>query len=258
MNIINRSVIIFTSLILFNQANANGSAAISIGAKAVPVHSSLRPENLGEHSYEQIRNILEIESRVQTVSEAIDLKTQGLNYVNNISEFEYLTSCPFSNPSSAYLEAVGNFISQYVERYVNSTYDLRVLSILEGRSTLVEQAMNIKRVGLRVATDIQAFLTLIPPAVANPSDAYNDAISAFVGDNVRYSLNYYSPIYMIVEAERYTKYVDHALNVKRAGLVAVHYQRDLMELARLAFPNPSDAYRQAVDNFLRENIGRYP
>lgn len=207
---------------------------------------------------EEINYFLRLEAGVKTVNEAISLKTQALQYARDIYDFEYLTSCPFPNPSDAYKTAVGNFIANYVGNYVYSAYDFRALNVLEARVPTVNQAMAVKSAGLRVPMQISDFLQLVPPSIGNPSDAYKTAISNFTARNISYALNNYSQIYLIVEVERYTTIVNDAMMVKNAGLVAVHNRQELFQLATYSVQNPSPAYQQAVNNFIRDNINRYP
>lgn len=209
-------------------------------------------------SREQIRYILEMERDVRTVDEAIRLKTQGLRYVESLMDFDYLCTLVIPNPSMAYREAVGAFIETHVGRYAYSYQDLQTLRMLEGKTYLVTQSMAVKREALRVAEGIHDFAYLVPPAVANPSDAYKQAIGQFVADHIYRMVDARSPIHMIVQVEGYTYLVSQSMAVKNAGLVAVYTQRQLHELAQYAFANPSEAYRQAVYRFVMENIDRYP
>lgn len=207
---------------------------------------------------EEISWILRSEAGVKTVNEAIALKTRGLQFVRDIYDFEYLTSCPFTGPSEAYIKAVGDFIAQHVANYVYSVYDLNVLRVLEARAPHVTQAMTIKSAGLRIRMQIGDYLQLIPPSISNPSEAYKKAISEFTAKNISYVLDYYSPIYLIIEAEKFTITVADAMMVKRAGLVAVQNRHQLFELATYSVPNPSASYQQAVNAFVSENLNRFP
>lgn len=215
-------------------------------------------KNMPSFGREEINYYLRAEAGVRTVNEAINLKTQGLRYVRDIFDFEYLTSCPFANPSDAYKVAVGDFIANYVGNYVYSTYDLNMLRVLESRVPNVNQAIAVKSAGLKIHMQISDYLQLIPPSVGNPSDAYKTAISNFTAKNISYVLDNYSPIYLIIEAEKFTTIVSDAMMVKNAGLVAVHSRQDLFELAAYSVPNPSPAYQRAVNDFIRNNLNRYP
>lgn len=207
---------------------------------------------------EEISYYLRAEAGVRTVNEAINLKTQGLQYVRDIYDFEYLTSCPFANPSDAYKSAVGDFIANNVGYYVYSAYDFNMLRVLESRVPTVNQAMAVKNTGLRVRMQISDYLQLIPPSVGNPSDAYKKAISTFTATNIAAVLDYFSPIYLIIEAEKFTTTVNDAMMVKNAGLVSVHNRQELFQLAAYSVPNPSPAYQQAVNAFIRDNLNRFP
>lgn len=207
---------------------------------------------------EQISYILGMEARVNTVGEALELKTRGLEYVENIYDFEYLTSCPFASPSDQYKTSVGDFIAKYTANYVYSVYDIQTLNILEARVPTVGQAMAVKAAGLVTNLEIQDFVRLVAPVVGNPSDAYKTAISTFTAKNIIYAVNRRSDIYYILEAEKFTLTVGDAMAVKNAGLQAVRTQRDLFLLATFSVGNPSEAYKQAVNNFLRDNLSRFP
>jgi hypothetical protein len=229
-------------------------AAPKIGA----VKEMTVDKDMPSYGREEISYYLRAEAGVRTVNEAINLKTQGLQYVRDIYDFEYLTSCPFPNPSDAYKTAVGDFIVRFVGNYVYSAYDFNMLRVLESRVPTVNQAMAVKSVGLRVRMQISDYLQLIPPSVGNPSAAYVKAISSFTAQNISAVLDYYSQIYLIVEAEKFTTTVGDAMMVKNAGLVSVHNREELFQLAAYSVPNPSPAYQQAVNNFIRDNLNRYP
>lgn len=211
-----------------------------------------------QYSRQQIATVLEAESRMTTVSESIAVKQSGLSYVQDISDFEYLASYTVSRPSDSYRKAVGDFIASYVGNYVQSPADLPYLQILEARTPTVTQALAVKSAGMRAVRSIQDFLVLISFSVSNPSDGYRKAVSSFVATNVQYSLNEYSPIYLIIKVEMYTQTINDSMAVKNAGLVAVHSKRDLLDLAQFSVSNPSQGYRDAVNRFIRDNISRYP
>jgi hypothetical protein len=118
--------------------------------------------------------------------------------------------------------------------------------------------MAIKQAALKANLQIQDFIRILPPGTSSPSDSYLSAISTFTAHNIGSVLSSYSPIYLINEAETYTRTVGEAMSVKNAGLIAVHNQNELFELSKFSVPNPSDSYRQAVNDFLRINLVRFP
>ena len=63
---------------------------------------------------------------------------------------------------------------------------------------------------------------------------------------------------MLIEIEKYTYYVNDAMAVKNAGLVAVHSKEDLIALSAFAQESPSVSYQQEVRAFIRNNISRFP
>ncbi|MEA9355324.1 hypothetical protein SHI21_03890 [Bacteriovorax sp. PP10] len=246
--------------ILSTMSIAQSAELIYKGAapKIAAVKEMTVDKDMPSYGREEISYYLRAEAGVRTVSEAINLKTQGLQYVRDVYDFEYLTSCPFPNPSEAYKAAVGDFIVRFVGNYVYSAYDFNMLRVLESRVPTVNQAMAVKSTGLKVRMQISDYLQLIPPSVGNPSDAYVKAISNFTAQNISAVLDYYSQIYLIVEAEKFTTTVGDAMMVKNAGLVSVHNRQELFQLAAYSVPNPSAAYQQAVNNFIRDNLNRYP
>ena len=242
-------------------ATAHSSDLAFKGQKAILKKSVLTRESESfdsRNGREQIAALLDVESRLQTVGEAIDLKTRGLVYVQDAFDFDYLTTYPFQSPSDSYKAAVEDFIAQYVARYVTSFMDIPALASIESRTLHVNQAMAVKNAGLRPFINIQDYLRLIQPVFKNPSDAYLTAISTFTATNITRVVDSFSPIYLFVEVEKSTRLVNEAMAVKNAGLVAVRTQNDLLELARYSVANPSQAYIQAVNDFLRLNISRYP
>ncbi len=206
----------------------------------------------------QIRNLLALESRLKTVGEAIEVKTKGLAYVYDSIDFDYLTSYAFANPSSAYVRAVGDFIAAHAEKFVRSSYDIYALRNLESRSIIVSNSMAVKKAGMLAPLNISDFVYLIQPAVSNPSSAYLDEISKFTAQYIQQVVDHNSSISEIIEAESMTLRVNEAMAVKNAGLVAVRNQSELFALAQSAFPNPSEAYLQAVNEFLKRNLLNFP
>lgn len=253
------SVLILAVLLTISES-AWASELIYIGSSPVQIKNSEKSlgKDIGQFGREEIAWILRQEAGVKTVSEAINVKTQGLQYVRDIFDFEYLTSTPFPNPSEAYKSAVGDFIAKFVGGYIFSTYDLNMLRVLESRTVTVTQAINVKAAALRLRMQIGDYLQLIPPSVGNPSEAYKAAISKFTAQNISAVLDYYSPIYLILEVEKFTTTVTDAMMVKNVGLVAVHNRQELFQLAAYSVANPSVAYQQAVNAFIRDNLNRYP
>lgn len=216
------------------------------------------PVSNDHESRYQISQVLAAEARMSTVADAMAVKRTGLVYVRDMSDFDYLASFTVANPSDAYRTAVSGFIAQNVGSFIQGPYDLSYLNSLERKTTIVPDAMAVKRAGLRAIYTVIDFLYLIPFSVPNPSEAYRTAVSDFVAASIPRVLSEYSPIRAIVEAETYTRTVDRAMAVKQAGLIAVHSKGDLLELARFSVPNPSPAYQEAVNRFIRDHIANYP
>lgn len=232
-----------------------GKAPISVRELDVEPTPVITPVESGK---EDIKIYLELESRVKTVNEAMDLKNQALAYVKNLDDFVYLATFTVPNPSEAYITAVNEFVVRYAGNYFYSAGDLHLLKILESRVKTVQHAMAIRDIAFKVNLTVRDFLFILPPTLENPSDAYKVAIANFAAVNASRVIDEYTYIPLIIEIERFTKTVDQAMKVKNAGLVAVKTKRDLMELAKFSVETPSDAYKQAVNDFLRINISKFP
>ena len=206
----------------------------------------------------QISRVLEAESRVSTVGEAMEIKRSGLGYVEDLSDFEYLSTFAVGRPSEAYQRAVGDFIAAHVAAFTHYRSDLYYIRLLEQRTPTVSTAMAVKEAAMRVCTSIEDFVYMLPYSVGSPSDAYKRAVSEFTARSIARVLAPYSRIDLIIQAEVYTVIVSDAMAVKNAGLVAVHSRRDLYELARYSVDRPSDAYIRAVDEWVRFNAPNYP
>lgn len=207
---------------------------------------------------EDIKIYLELESRVRTVPEAIDLKNQALPFVKNLDDFVYLATYTVPRPSDAYVNAVSEFIVRHAGTFFYSASDLFFLRVLEAKIKTVPQAMAIRNIAFKAQLTVRDLLYILPPTVENPSAAYTDAIANFASANAARVIDQYTYIPLIVDIERFTKTVPQAMSVKNAGLVAVRTKRDLMELAQFSVATPSEAYKQAVNDFLRINISKYP
>ena len=230
-----------------------------IGENPIAIeHSELSSSASNLNSKRRIREVLELESRAYTVGEAMRIKESGLVYVQDLSDFSYLAQTAISNPSEAYTNAVAEFIAQNVAGCVRDQWDLRYIPELEARTRLVGQAIRVKEAAMIAVRDIRDFLDILPFSVSNPSDAYKNSVGEFTATNASQVIDSYTSIYLIVDVERFTKTVGQAMRVKNAGLAAVRDRRDLYNLAEHAFANPSQAYIDAVERFIRENYYRYP
>jgi hypothetical protein len=211
-----------------------------------------------ESGKEDIAIYLQLEAGVKTVPEAMDLKNQALVYVKNLEDFNYLVTLPIPSPSDAYVSAVNEFIVRNAGQFFYSTSDLYWLKVLEGRVRLVPQAMALRNISFKTSLTIYDFLYIIPTTIKNPSDAYTTEIANFAANNVARVITADTPIASIIEVEKFVKTVNQAMTVKNAGLIAVRTKTDLLALGQFSNPNPSPAYQQAVNNFLRANISKYP
>lgn len=205
-----------------------------------------------------IDEYLQIEARQRTVGEAIAIKETALPYVRDISDFERLSQYAVFNPSPAYIGAVGQFILRHVDRFLRGPADIDSLNRLELKLQTVGDSKALKEKGLGVIYNVSDLIKLGRPVFYNPSPAYLDMISEFYAANASQAVSDYTSISEMLYLESKTKYVAHAIAVKRAGLRLVRNRRDLLELSRIVFVNPSQAYVSAVDNFRRENEWRFP
>ncbi len=249
---------IFIALITLTFTVSSYSSELSAdGLNQVP-QRLLSVGNEKSNARDQIAVILEAERRVSGIQDSMAIKRTGLAYVQDLYDFEFLTTFTVTNPSAAYQTAVGEFIAEFVAQFTNHHSDIETLRILEMRTTTVPQAIKVKSAGLLRVRNIFEYLLILPLSVTSPSANYINGVSSFVAQTVPQFLNTYSPIDLILSAENYTATVTDAMAVKSAGLVAVHSKEDLLKLATFTVSNPSDLYRRAVDAFIRDNIGRYP
>lgn len=207
---------------------------------------------------QQIARILRIASKMQYVNDVMAVKESGLIYVTNLADLDYLSTFTVSNPSDGYRMATGDFIARHVGTYIRTRADIPALMKLTGRVETVPQAMACKWAGLKVATTAATFLQILPFAVASPSEAYQTMVGAFVAQNISRVLGPKSSIKVILKIESYSVLVSEAMAVKNAGLVAVKTKEDLLSLADFAFESPSSAYQEAIREFIRNNISRFP
>lgn len=242
-------------------------SAFAIESAEQRIYTGSRPESAfvadaasfkSARSQRIIREILREEERARTVGEAMAVKRSGLRYVEDMADFELLSTFTVSSPSEAYQRAVAEFILDYVGAYVISPRDIPYIQSLETRILTVGGAIQLKVIGMQVVRREVDFLRLIQFSVRNPSDAYRRATSEFVADYVREALDRTSRIRLILEIEKFTMTVADAMRVKNAGLIAVYRRAELFELAEYTVSSPSDAYRRAVNEFISDNIGRYP
>ncbi len=206
----------------------------------------------------QIAQVLSIASKMDLVSDVMSVKEAGLVYVTNLADLDYLTTFTVENPSEAYIAATAEFIAKYVGAYIFDRYDIPSLIKLNGRVKTINQAMACKNAGLKVAGSAASFLRILPYGFQNPTDEYKSQISAFIVANIQNQLGPRSSIETIIQIEKYSVLTIDAMAIKNAGLIAVKSKTDLLALAQFAFKNPSPSYKQAISEFIKTNLSRYP
>ena len=207
---------------------------------------------------QEIYRNLELESRARYVNEAIAIKESGLRYVQNITDFEILTRYAFQNPNESYKNAVGAFIARYVGNFIYNSYSIPEAIYLEVRAQTIQNAQMIKQAAANFARDERDFLEIATTPIQNPSLGYIQMQSNFIGQNIFRFVSYNSSIDTVLRIESKTHYTSDAISVKQAGLNACRYYGDFHRLSQYAFANPSQGYRQAVNDFVIRNRHRCP
>jgi hypothetical protein len=205
---------------------------------------------------EAIRQVLALESRATSVSDAIAIKRSGLQHAGNLHEYLLLCSSAFSSPTDAYRAAASEFAAANLEGHIGPGDSIEDLLALESRATAIDHAVAIKRTGMSLALDLEAFARLSRSAFANPSDGYLAEVSAFIAANVGRALSPGSDLRTLVSVESRCTRIDDAIAVKRAGLAVVRSVEDFAALSRPAFSNPTAGYSQGISAFIAANVGR--
>ena len=130
---------------------------------------------------------LMMEQRASTVSEAIAIKTAVLSKVHSLSEFRLLINSPFKLHSgygaygsySVFEQAVSAFAAEHVHEFVNDTSDLDTVLAIEGYATSVDDAIAVKRAGMKAVHSISDLEHLTRSAFVDPSAAYVLAVREF-------------------------------------------------------------------------------
>jgi len=212
---------------------------------------SLHREQTGSTS--QIRTILDLEARATTVPDAIRIKSQGLTFVRDIHDFEYLTSAPFKSPTHAYKEALGTFIINHLGSYLRSNDDLS-LPRFETRVGTVPQTVRVKEIALSVANDLQDFEQITRDPFSTSTDEYKVGRSSFIRRNISSYVRRGDSIETVLTIEGRCRTVEDAFVVKTAGLQAVTSIESYQRLVSSAFSNPYQAYTDRRKMFLARNI----
>lgn len=203
-----------------------------------------------------IDDILRLERTAQTVDQAIAYKTKGLPLVQGLQDFVHLTQAVVDSPSDAYRSAISGFIVQHVDAFVDTGEDLPALAVLEGRARTVDDAEAIKTAGLRAADGLAEFRELVRFQVADPSKAYRQMVSRFIAQHVVSQVRPGDTVTQILELEGLCAVVDQAMEVKKAGLRLVRDTAAYRRLMRLAYSNPSKAYKDARSRFMVRHVAR--
>lgn len=205
-------------------------------------------------STDQIRTILDLESRATTVTDAIRIKSQGLAYVRDIHDFEYLTTAPFSSPTQAYKEALGDFIASNLGTWMRSPEDLQQLARLETRVGTVTQTTRVKSVALGAAHDLQDFELITRDPFSSSTEEYKVASSTFIRNNIGSFVRRGDAMETILVIEARCRTIDDTMRVKEAGLQAVTSIQTYQHLVASAFSNPNQGYTDRRKEFLARNI----
>lgn len=257
---IRMSLSVSSLLLLASIVRADDPATIGEPVAIYTVESEVRAQNFdtlhreSSGATDQIRTILDLEGRATTVPDAIRIKSQGIQFVRNISDFEYLTSSPFSSPTQAYKEALGNFVINHLGTWMRSSEDLQHLARIEARVGTVTQTTRIKTIALSAAHDLQDF-ELISRDPFNPSnEEYKVATSTFIKNYVGSYIRRGDSIETVLTVEGRCRTVDDTMKVKEAGLNAVTSIETYQKLVSSAFSNPYQAYTDRRKSFLARNI----
>lgn len=131
---------------------------------------------------------------------------------------------------------------------------IRDILRLEASSTTVDNAIAMKRKGLRLVENLEDFAELSRYAFSNPSSSYKQAVSSFMAQNVSQFVQSRRDLSTLRRLEGRATQVDDAEMIKRAGLRVVQNLEDFHELIRYAFSNPSNSYRTMVSGFAVRNV----
>lgn len=208
--------------------------------------------------YDIIDEYFAIESRQTTVSEAMSVKNSALGYAQDMYDFERVVRYAFSTPSLAYAQAVAEFIVINARPFINRYRDIDSILRLETKLFYVTQNRALKEAGLHLAKTPGDLMLLASSAIANPSAAYLEMLADLIARNSDRVIFWDTPISEILRMESKTRYINQAIAVKTAGLKTIRTRRELLDLSRPAFANPTPQYLQAIDQFRRQNEYRYP
>lgn len=210
--------------------------------------------NVWSNASDKIRQILELEGRTTQVDEAMRIKAQGLQYVEDLEDFDHLCTIR-SNASDSYKQRLGQFIGQHLGTWMTRA-DLHQLARFEARTTQVDAAFRVKEIGVGVSQTLEDFELVCRKAFNPGSDSYNQRRGQFIA---RHAASFVRPgdrMETLLSLEGATVQVDEAMTVKRAGLQAVSRIEDFERLVSPAFSNPSDSYKLRRIAFLVSNIQR--
>lgn len=125
-----------------------------------------------------------LEQRTVSVSQAISVKTAGLNVVTDIGQF--LQILPFSvpTPSDTYRTQVSTFVANNIHRVLNYNSPIDQILQAEVYTKTVSDAMTVKNAGLIAVHSKYDLLRLAEYSVPTPSPTYRSAVETFIRDNI--------------------------------------------------------------------------
>lgn len=201
--------------------------------------------------------IRDLEERCVDIYRAKELKQKAMVAVHGLPDFLELIRFAAANPSHAYRDMVGEFISDFVGTAVQSTDSIHDLVTLEGRVRDIYQAEKVKQAGLALVHSTSDFRQLLEFAVESPSTAYKKMVAEFMVEHISQAVFPDTQIFEIHQLERLSQDIHQAIRVKEAGLPLVKSLAELEELARPVVETPSQAYKEAVAKFLRDYAGTF-
>ncbi|MEC9283772.1 MAG: hypothetical protein VX642_13755 [Bdellovibrionota bacterium] len=143
---------------------------------------------------------------------------------------------------------------------IGSVRNPRIRRVLqrEMSATKVNEAMNIKRSGLRHVESFRDFHDLVLVPFNNPTNAYKDARGDFILAHVDSFLHLGFDPRLITSMELDLRIVSDVIALKRKAIPMVYNLFEYNSLMELEFNSPSDTMKQALNDLIGSTIMDVP
>jgi hypothetical protein len=232
-----------------------GEGLLSIGRVMMEQGDSEHlPSAFNGHVSNEVKKMMATSPGLGTVSGAIELRHTALRLANSPEDFMKIFDFGITNPSDDFKTALSALIAGSIDAAIQKGLSIREVNVLKGRMNVVADVLTTMKAGLKLVRTGYDFLQLTEYGYDSPTEYYRKKMAEFIVAHVDVAVNAGASIDVINDLKIRTITVDQTMAVMTAGLKAVKSGDDFLKLIQWGFPNPTDAYKDAVSSFIDTHI----